>query len=84
MSESINVRRREDTGGGRYVDLECDTPVHLEDGYIDLGGSFIEMKDLPSGMMATVLVKGGKLKILEFTVYGGNYWDGEEREWRIV
>ena len=66
-AESIRVLRRENTGGGRYVDLECDTSVQLDDGYIDLGGSFI-----------------GHLKVLEFTVYGGDFWDGEETEWRIV
>jgi hypothetical protein len=83
-AERIGVLRRENTGGGRYVDLECDAPLHLEDGYIDLGGSFIEMKGLPNGMMAVVLVKGGHATTLEFTVYGGDSWNGEESDWRIV
>jgi hypothetical protein len=83
-AKSISVLRRENTGGGRYADLECDTPLRMDDGYIDLGGSFIEMKGLPSGMMAVVLVRGGRVKTLEFTVYGGDFWDGEERAWKII
>lgn len=76
--------RRENTGGGRYVDLECDSPVHLDDGYIDLGGGYIEMRGIPNGMMAVVLMKGGRVRTLEFTVYGGDSWDGDEAEWRLV
>lgn len=83
-AEAIGVLRRENTGGGRYVDLECETMVDLDDGYSDLGGSFIEMKGLPNGMMAVVLVKNGRVSMLEFTVYGGDFWDGDEREWKFV
>lgn len=84
LSEVIRVLRRENTGGGRYVALECDQQVQLEDGYIDLGGRFIEMVGLPNGMMAVVLVKNKNLQLLEFTVYGGDFWDGEERDWKLV
>jgi hypothetical protein len=83
-AESIGVLRRQNTGGGRYVDLECDTPVRLDDGYVDLGGSFIEMKGVPNGMMAVVLVKNGRVNTLEFTVYGGDFWSGEESAWRLA
>jgi len=83
-AESIRVLRRDDTGGGRYVDLECDAPVQLDDGYADLGGSFVDMEGLPNGMMAVVLIRGGRIQVLEFTVYGGDFWDGQEREWKIV
>jgi hypothetical protein len=81
---SIRVLRRENTGGGRYLDLDSDALVHIVDGYIDLGGKFIQMNGLPNGMMAVALVKKQRLKTLEFTVYGGDHWDGEEREWKIV
>lgn len=84
LAEVIRVLRRENTGGGRYVVLECDQQVRLEDGYIDLGGRFIEMEGLPNGMMAVVLVKNKYVQLLEFTVYGGDFWDGEERDWKIV
>lgn len=83
-ANSIKVLRRENTGGGRYVDLESDARVQLDDGYVDLGGSFIEMKGVPNGMMAVALVKDNRVTTLEFTVYGGDSWNGEEREWKIV
>ena len=81
---SVRVLRRENTGGGRYVDLECDKTVRIEDGYIDLGGSYIEMEGIPHGMMAVALIKNGYLTMLEFTVYGGHQWSGDERGWKIV
>ena len=81
---SIRVRRRENTGGGRYVELASDQQSQLDDGYVDLGGRFIEMGGVPNGLMAVVLVKDGRVQVLEFTVYGGDFWDGEEREWKIV
>jgi hypothetical protein len=81
---SIRVLRRENTGSGRYVALESDARVQIVDGYIDLGGSFIEMNGLPNGMMAVALVKDKRLMTLEITVYGGDSWNGDEREWKIV
>jgi hypothetical protein len=83
-AKSMRVLRRENTGSGRYVEIECDVPVQLEDGYVDLGGSYIEMQGLPSGMMAVVLVKARRVKQLEFTVYGGDSWNGEETPWKLV
>jgi hypothetical protein len=42
------------------------------------------MSGIPNGIMAVVLVQNGRLKMLEFAVYGGQAWDGEERDWQIV
>lgn len=81
---SVDIVRRENTGGGRYADLECDVPVQVADGYLDLAGGFVDMDGLPAGLMAVVLVKQRRLRILELTVYGGYSWDGEERAWKIV
>jgi len=83
-AEAVRVLRRENTGGGRYTEVECDAALRLNDGYVDLDGSFVEMAGLPNGMMAVILVKDGRLKTLEFTVYGGDPWDGDERAWKIV
>jgi hypothetical protein len=83
-ASSIGVVRRENTGGGRYEDLESDAPVQMDDGYLDLDGGLIEMDGLPNGMMAVVLVRGARVKTLELAVYGGDFWDGEERPWKIV
>jgi len=83
-ANSIRVLGRNNTGGGRYVHLECEAPVALADGYVDLGGSYLESSAVPDGLMAVVLVKGGRITMLEITVYGGGHWNGEEDEWRIV
>ena len=80
----VQVLKRENTGGGRYVDVASDAELLVSDGYIDLGGSFIEMDGLPNGMMAVALVQDRRLRILEFRVYGGDIWNGEERAWKIV
>ena len=82
--DAIRVRRRDFTRGGRYVDLESSLEVAVEDGYLDFGGHFIEMTGLPNGIMAVVLVNNRRVKLLELTVYGGEYWNGEERDWKIV
>jgi hypothetical protein len=82
--ESISVMRRENTGAGRYVDLKSDACIQSNDGYLDLDGCFIEMKGVPNGVMAVVLVKDCHLVTLELTVYGGDSWNGNECEWKIV
>ena len=82
--EAIRVLRRENTGGGRYVDLESVKHVQLDDGHIDLGGRYIEMSGLPNGLMAVVLIKNNRIQQIELAVYGGDFWDGEERDWSIV
>jgi len=53
------------------------------DGYLDLGGKFIEMEGVPNGMMAVVLIVQGQPKTLELTVYGGDRWDGTEHQWAL-
>jgi hypothetical protein len=82
--EEISVRRRENTGAGRYVDLDSVATVNIEDGYLDLPARFIRMSGVPNGLMAIVAVEGGKLRQLELAVYGDESWDGEERTWAIV
>jgi hypothetical protein len=81
---SIHVRRRDNTGSGRYVELHCSKEVDVADEYLDLGGRYIEMKSLPNGMMAVVQIKNHRIHVLEFTVYGGDSWDGSEADWVIV
>lgn len=83
-ADSVRVLQRENTGGGRYVDIDADVEVLRDDGYLDLGGSFIEMSGIPSGMMAVVFLQGRRLRRLEFAVYGGDHWNGEEQVWKIV
>lgn len=82
--EGICVRRRENTGSRRYVDLYAEDEVQLDDGYLDLGGRFIEMEGVPNGLMAVVAVRHHRIDQLEIAVYGNDPWDGEEREWSIM
>ena len=81
--ESLAMARRENTGGGRYITLHCAVPCVMSDGYLDLGGKYIEMQGVPNGMMAVVLVKDGCPKEMEITVYGGHAWNGDEVNWSI-
>jgi hypothetical protein len=81
--EHLSVASRENTGGGRYVTLHCSTDCSMHDGYLDLGGKYIKMVDILNGMMAVVLVSGGSPTMLEITVYGDDFWDGQERQWAI-
>ena len=82
--DAFRVRHRENTGSGRYVDLECDEPVTFEDGDLDLAGGFIDMLGIRDGLMALVLVEAHRVRQLEIAVYGTEHWDGEERAWKIV
>ncbi|MSP95159.1 MAG: hypothetical protein EXR00_07775 [Alphaproteobacteria bacterium] len=82
--ENIAVRRRENTGAGRYVDLASADTLTIEDGYLDLAGRYIRMSGVPNGLMAVVAIQHGKLDQLEIATYGDVSWDGEERTWAII
>jgi hypothetical protein len=82
--DRLFVQRRENTGSGRYVDLEPVESQRLEDGYLDLGGSFIELSGVPNGLMAVARIRNSRLDQIEISVYGDDPWDGEERAWKIV
>ena len=82
--EMVRVIGREDTPCGRYVDLECETRIHPESGYLDLGGSHIRLGAVPDGIMAVAKIDSGKLTTLEFTTYGGESWDGCEDGWELI
>jgi hypothetical protein len=81
--EQVSLLSRENTGGGRYVDLSSPGAAMKRDGYLDLGGKFIQIDGVPNGLMAVVLISDGQPKILELTVYGGDHWDGAERQWAL-
>jgi hypothetical protein len=80
----INVNARENTGAGRILSLRTNTRVSCQDGYLDMGGRFIEMKGVPNGLMAVVSVVRSGLDQLEIATYGNDSWDGEERDWKII
>lgn len=82
--DRIRVCSRENTGAGRYLDLHVEVETELDDGYLDLGGQFIEMEGVPSGLMAVVHVTDHRPDQLEIAVYGDDPWDGQERQWSIA
>jgi hypothetical protein len=79
----IRVLRRENTGAGRYVDVDSDDHIALDDGYVDLGGRYIKMSEVPHGLMAVALIKNHRVRQIEIAVYGVFIWDGIERDWSI-
>jgi hypothetical protein len=82
--ERVKVRRRENTGSGRYTDFDSSDKTELDDGYLDLAGRFVEMSGVPNGLMAVARIKDHQLEQIELSVYGDDPWDGEERDWTIV
>ena len=80
---TVHLRHRENTGAGRYVDLEAPSRTKLDRGVLDLGGQYIEMDGIPDGLMAVARIDDHRLRQIEIAVYGGDPWDGAEREWRI-
>ncbi|MGH8548941.1 MAG: hypothetical protein ACRERU_10145 [Methylococcales bacterium] len=80
----VHVRRRENTGSGRYVDLDALDNTEFDDGYLDMAGRFIEMNGVPNGLMAVARVKDHRVQQIELSVYGDDAWDGEEGEWAIT
>ena len=82
--DRLRVRRRENTGSGRYVDLHSIDMTRIDDGYLDLSGRFIEMAGVPNGLMAVARIKDHRVREIEISVYGKDSWDGEERTWKIV
>lgn len=80
----VRVKRRENTGAGRYVDVATEVRVDIDDGSVDLGGRFIEMSGVPNGLMAVAHIRNHEVQQIEIAVYGNDHWDGTERPWTIV
>ena len=79
----ITLVNRENTGGGRYVELSVPSANMCRDGHLDLGGKYINMEGVPNGMMAVILVSRRQPSLLEIAVYGDHSWDGVERQWGL-
>lgn len=83
-SSDVRVISRRETGAGRVVGLTSGSLLNFADGYLDMGGRFIEMDGIAHGLMAVISIVGSKLDTLEIATYGDVSWDGCERNWRIV
>jgi hypothetical protein len=79
----VSIVERSNTGAGRYVKLESSIQVAMPDGYLDMGGRYIQMEGVPNGLMATVAITKGRIDVLEIAVYGNTSWDGQEKSWSI-
>lgn len=84
LPDAITVSARSNTGVGRFVTLVTDARLNLENGYLDMGGHFIEMSGVSNGLMAMVSIVNSSLEQLEIAVYGDESWDGSESRWQIV
>lgn len=58
--------------------------LSCHDGYLDMGGHFIEMNGVEHGLMAVIAVIRSVVTELEITTYGDVEWNGVEKEWKII
>lgn len=70
----MQVTVRRNTGAGRFVKVESEHEVTLEDCYYDLRGAFIEMDGIANGLMAVAVVAGHRFEEIEIATWsGGRY-----------
>ena len=82
--DALQVRRRENTGAGRYTYLEDGHRQALPDGTYSSQGKLLQMEGVKDGLAFVVDVSEGLINYLEIAVYGNETWDGVERAWKIV
>ena len=83
-TDGLHVKRRENSGAGRYTYLEDPYKQALPDGIYAAQGKLLEMVGVPSGMAFLIDVSDGLINFIELAVYGNEGWDGVEREWSVV
>lgn len=84
LIDGLRVKKRENSGAGRYTYLEDQHKQALIDGIYTAQGKLLEMVGVPSGMAFLIYVSAGLINFIELAVYGNEGWDGIERPWRIV
>jgi hypothetical protein len=82
--ESLRVKKREDTGVGRYVHFEDPSEQVLVDGSYGAQGRVVEMQGIRNGLYFVIEVSSSRIDYLELVTGGDDLWDGVEREWRIA
>lgn len=82
--DALQVRRRENTGAGRYTYFEDRLKQVLRDGTYTAQGKFLQMEGVRDGLAFMVDISGGLINYLEIAVYGNEGWDGVERTWQIL
>lgn len=81
--DALQVKRRENTGAGRYTYFEDSGNQRLPDGTYTAQGRFLQMQGIRDGLAFLVDVSAGVINYLEIAVYGNEGWDGVERMWEI-
>ncbi|MBK9712362.1 MAG: hypothetical protein IPO81_13735 [Kouleothrix sp.] len=82
--DGLYVKKRENTGVGRYTSLEDSHKQQLNDGDYGAQGWLLEMEGIKHGLGFVVNVSAGAINYLEIAVYGNESWDGVERIWKLV
>ncbi|HMG76426.1 MAG TPA: hypothetical protein VK582_23325 [Pyrinomonadaceae bacterium] len=83
-TDGLRVKKRENTGVGRYTYLEDQYKQRLPDGTYGAQGKLLEMEGIKNGLAFVVDVSGNSINYEEIATYGDESWDGVERPWRIV
>ena len=79
--DEIEVTTRENTGAGRFVELNSEVTTHLEGRTCDLP-LVVNMDGVEHGLGFVLFLDDGKLDMLELFTFTGS-WDGEERAWSL-
>ena len=82
--ENVRVSSRLNTGAGRYTMLTSSSVVEPREGLYDMGGHYIELPGVKSGLLAVVSVESGRVHCIEFAVYGESHWSGCESGFTIA
>lgn len=82
--DCLRVKKREDTGVGRYVHFEDLCDQALVDGSYGAQGRVVEMHGIEGGLYFVIEVSSSRIEYLELVTGGSDSWDGIERQWRIA
>ena len=81
--DEINVLTRENSGAGRFVDLDAPLTSMAVHSCGLPNESIVEMEGLKYGIGFVLFIDQGRLDMLELFTFQED-WDGEERTWRLV
>jgi hypothetical protein len=83
-ANALTMRKRRNTGAGRFTYLEHSEEVDLPNGSLGLGKySQVNMPELEAGASFWVQMENSKIDYLEIVVNGSQSWDGSESSWDV-
>jgi len=80
--DCLRVKKRENTGVGRYVHFDDLCNQALVDGHYSSPERLIEMHGATDRLQFEIAVSSSRIDYLEIVTSGE--WDGTERLWKIV